>query len=193
MNSRNFEYFGEDPFLASRMAVNYIEGVQSQGVSATVKHFLGNNSDFGRHKTDSIIDERTLREIYLPAFEAAVKEAHVGAVVDSYNLTNGAHMTQNGYFNNDVLKKEWGFLGILMSDWGSTHDTVAAANGGLDLEMPSGSFPIKKCCSRLFSREESPWPLWMTKSAGFCARRSDLPARARTNGHHYPRLQRTGI
>jgi beta-glucosidase len=138
MNSRNFEYFGEDPFLASRMAVNYIEGVQSQGVSATVKHFLGNN-DFGRHKTDSIIDERTLREIYLPAFEAAVKEAHVGAVMDSYNLTNGAHMTQNGYFNNDVLKKEWGFLGILMSDWGSTYDTVAAANGGLDLEAVSQS------------------------------------------------------
>src|SRR6185436_7086232 len=86
MNGRNFEYFGEDPFLASRMAVGYIKGVQGQGVSATIKHFLANNSEFDRHKTDSIIDERTLREIYLPAFEASVKEAHVGAVMDSYNL-----------------------------------------------------------------------------------------------------------
>jgi len=81
MNGRNFEYFGEDPFLASRMVVGYIKGVQSQGVSATIKHFVANNSEFDRHNTDSIIDERTLREIYLPAFEAAVKEAHVGAVM----------------------------------------------------------------------------------------------------------------
>jgi beta-glucosidase len=104
MNGRNFEYFGEDPFLASRMAVGYIKGVQSQGVSATVKHFLGNNSEFDRHNTDSIIDERTMREIYLPAFEAAVKEAHVGAIMDSYNLTNGLHMSQNKYLLTDVVK-----------------------------------------------------------------------------------------
>src|SRR5712692_2809917 len=109
MNGRNFEYFGEDPFLASRIAVGYIKGVQSQGVSATIKPFMGNNSEFDRHNTDSAIDQRTLREIYLPVFEAAVKEAHVGAVMDSYNLTNGAHMTQNGYLNIDILKKEWGF------------------------------------------------------------------------------------
>jgi beta-glucosidase len=140
MNGRNFEYFGEDPFLASRIAVGYIKGVQSQGVSATVKHFLGNNSEFDRHNTDSIIDERTLREIYLPVFEAAVKEARVGAIMDSYNLTNGTHMSQNGYFNTDIAKKEWGFDGIMMSDWTSTYDAVPAANGGLDLEMPSGKF-----------------------------------------------------
>src|SRR5215469_8670004 len=140
MNGRNFEYFGEDPFLASRIAVGYIRGVQSQGVSATVKHFLGNNSEFDRHNTDSIIDERAMREIYLPVFEAAVKEAHVGAVMDSYNLTNGIHLTQNSYLNHDVLKNEWGFQGILMSDWTSTYDAVAAANSGLDLEMPSGIF-----------------------------------------------------
>jgi beta-glucosidase len=137
---RNFEYFGEDPFLAARTAVGYIKGVQSQGVSATVKHFMGNNSDFDRHNVDSIIDERTMREIYLPAFEAAVKEAHVGSVMDSYNLTNGLHLTQNGYLNTDVAKKEWGFQGIMMSDWDATYDGVAAANGGLDLEMPSGKF-----------------------------------------------------
>jgi beta-glucosidase len=135
---RNFEYFGEDPFLSSRTAVAYIEGMQSQGVSATVKHFIGNNQEYDRHNMDSIIDERTMREIYLPVFEAAVKEAHVGAVMDSYNLTNGQHMTQNGYLNTEVAKKDWGFTGIMMSDWDSTYDAVAAANGGLDLEMPSG-------------------------------------------------------
>src|SRR6266700_4014194 len=140
MNGRNFEYFGEDPFLASRIAVSYIKGVQSQGVSATIKHFMGNNSEFDRHNTDSIIDERTMHEIYLPTFEAAVKEAHVGAIMDSYNLVNGAHATQNDWMNNQVAKKEWGFDGIIMSDWTSTYDTAGAANGGLDLEMPSGRF-----------------------------------------------------
>jgi beta-glucosidase len=140
MNGRNFEYLGEDPYLASQIAVGYIEGMQSQGVSATAKHFVGNNSDYDRHNTDSIIDERTMREIYLPAFEAAVKQAHVRAVMDSYNLTNGSHMTQNAHLNIDILKKEWDFDGILMSDWTSTYDAVGAANGGLDLEMPSGKF-----------------------------------------------------
>jgi beta-glucosidase len=137
---RNFEYFGEDPFLASRTAVAYINGVQSQGVSATIKHFMGNNQEFLRHDGDSIIDERTMREIYLPTFEAAVKEAHVGAIMDSYNLVNGQHATQNGFLNNVIAKKEWEFDGIVMSDWGATYDGVAAANGGLDLEMPSGKF-----------------------------------------------------
>jgi beta-glucosidase len=139
-NGRNFEYFGEDPFLTSRITVAYIEGMQSQGVSATVKHFTGNNSEYDRHNVDSIIDERTLREIYLPGFEAAVKEARVGSVMDAYNLTNGAHMTQNSILNTDVAKKEWGFEGIMMSDWDATYDAIGAANGGLDLEMPSGKF-----------------------------------------------------
>src|SRR5712692_7125745 len=144
MNGRNFEYFGEDPFLASRIAVGYIKGVQAQGVSATIKHFMGNNSEFDRHNTDSIIDERSIREVYLPAFEAAVKEAHVGAIMDSYNLTNGEHVTQNGQLNTELLKKDWGFNGIVMSDWVATYDGVAAANGGLDLEMPSGAFMNRK-------------------------------------------------
>jgi beta-glucosidase len=144
MNGRNFEYFGEDPLLASRIAVGYIKGVQSQDVSATIKHFMGNNSEFDRHNTDSIIDERTMREIYLPVFEAAVKEAHVGAIMDSYNLTNGAHLTQHEHLNKEVAKNEWGFKGIMMSDWSSTYDGVAAANGGLDLEMPAGAFMNRK-------------------------------------------------
>src|SRR5580704_2694900 len=140
MNGRNFEYFGEDPFLASRMAVSVIQGVQGQGVIATAKHFAGNNSEFARMTLSSDIDERTLREIYLPAFEASVKEADVGAVMDGYNLVNGVYMTQNDYLNNVIAKKEWGFDGIMMSDWGATHNGVAAANGGLDLEMPSPTF-----------------------------------------------------
>jgi beta-glucosidase len=140
MNGRNFEYMGEDPYLAGKIAVGYILGMQSQGVSATVKHFAVNNSEFDRHNTDAIVDERTLREIYLPAFEAAVKEGHVGAVMDSYNLINGSHASQNAHLNIDILKKEWGFTGLLMSDWTSTYDTLGVANGGLDMEMPEGVY-----------------------------------------------------
>ena len=139
MAGRNFEYLGEDPFLASRTAVAYIEGLQSKGVCATIKHFMGNNEEYDRHNVDSLIDERTMREIYLPTFEAAVKQGHVCAIMDSYNLTNGQHMSQNGYLNNDVARKDWGFDGIMMSDWDSTYDGVAAVNGGLDLEMPAGA------------------------------------------------------
>src|SRR6266702_506428 len=136
MNGRNMEYFGEDPYLAGRVAVGYINGIQSEGVSATVKHFAANNSEYDRHRINSIIDERTLHELYLPAFEAAVREAHVGAVMDSYNLVNGEHSTQNRHLNVDILRNEWGFQGVLMSDWTATYDGVAAANNGLDLEMP---------------------------------------------------------
>ncbi|HXS11584.1 MAG TPA: glycoside hydrolase family 3 C-terminal domain-containing protein [Acidobacteriaceae bacterium] len=140
MAGRNFEYMGEDPWLASRMAVAYIEGVQSMGVSATVKHFALNNQEFNRHNASSDADERTMRELYLPAFEAAVKEAHVGAIMDSYNLVNGTHSTQNGWLNNTVAKQQWGFDGVIMSDWVSVYNGVAAANNGLDLEMPFSHF-----------------------------------------------------
>jgi beta-glucosidase len=140
LNGRNFEYFGEDPWLASRIVVGYVRGVQSQGVGATIKHFVGNDSEYARRTSDSTIDERTLRELYLPAFEAAVKEAHVGAVMSGYNLTNGQHMTAHPHLVRDVLKRDWGFDGVFMSDWDATHDGVAAANAGLDLEMPSAKF-----------------------------------------------------
>ncbi len=139
-NGRNFEYFGEDPYLSGEMAVGYITGMQTQGVSATVKHFAANNSEYLRHDSDSIVDERTLREIYLPAFEMAVKKAHVGAVMDSYNLINGAHATQNSHLNIDILRNDWHFPYTLMSDWVATYDGVGAANGGLDIEMPNGAF-----------------------------------------------------
>ncbi len=140
MCGRNFEYFGEDPFLASRMAVAVIEGMQSEGVIATAKHYMGNNQEYDRYNVSSDIDERTMREIYLPAFEASVKEANVGAIMDSYNLINGEHATQNKFINIQVAKTDWGFQGVIMSDWDATHDGVAAANGGMDLEMPSGQY-----------------------------------------------------
>jgi beta-glucosidase len=140
MNGRNFEYFGEDPWLAGQIAVGYIEGVQSQGVAATIKHYLGNNSEFARETSDSVIDERTLREIYLPAFEAAVKRARVGSVMSSYNLANGTYTTASSYLVRKVLKGDWGFQGVYMSDWGATHESLAAVNAGLDLEMPTGRF-----------------------------------------------------
>jgi beta-glucosidase len=136
VTGRNFEYLGEDPYLAGRIAVGFINGVQSQGVSATVKHFAANNSEFDRNNTDSVVDERTLREIYLPAFEAAVKDGKVGAIMDGYNLVNGHYMSQHAYLNNDVAKGEWGFDGVIMSDWIATYDAIGMANGGLDIEMP---------------------------------------------------------
>jgi beta-glucosidase len=138
MCGRNFEYYGEDPYLASRMVVAYITGVQHEGVVATVKHFAANNQEYDRHQVSSDVDERTLREIYLPTFRAAVEEAHVGAVMNAYNLVNGVHCSQNNHLLNEILKGDWKFDGFVMSDWSSTYDGVAAANAGLDLEMPSG-------------------------------------------------------
>jgi beta-glucosidase len=140
LDSRNFEYFSEDPFLAANMTVPYIEGVQSQGVIATVKHFALNDQEYNRYNVSVDVDERTMREIYLPAFEAAVTQAHVDAVMNSYNLVNGVHATQNEFLNLRVLKGDWGFQGILMSDWNATCDTVGSANNGLDLEMPGPRF-----------------------------------------------------
>ena len=144
VSGRNFEYLSEDPYLNAQLAVPYIEGVQAQGVSATVKHFAANNQEYDRHNVSSDVDERTLRELYLPAFEAAVKVAGVTAVMDSYNLLNGVHATQNDFLNVKVLKGEWGFRGLLMSDWDATYDGVAAANNGLDLEMPYAKFMNEK-------------------------------------------------
>ncbi len=140
VNGRNFEYLSEDPYLNSELVVPYIQGVQSQGVSATVKHYAMNNQEYNRHNVDVEIDERTMREIYLPPFEAAVTKADVGAVMNSYNLINGSHATQNAFLNLKVLKGDWKFNGVLMSDWSATYDGVAAVNNGLDLEMPSARF-----------------------------------------------------
>ncbi len=138
MNGRNHEYFGEDPFLAGQMAAHYVIGLQTQNVSATIKHFVGNDSEFARFNSNTVVSERALREIYLPPFEAAVRQGHAGAIMDSYNQLNGVWMAQNAPLNDGVAKGEWGFDGLIMSDWVATKDGVASANGGLDLEMPAG-------------------------------------------------------
>jgi beta-glucosidase len=132
---RNFEYYGEDPFLAGRMAVGYIKGVQSQGVASCVKHFAANNQETDRGTINVEMDERTLREIYLPAFKAAVQEAKVWTVMGAYNKFRGTHCCESDYLLNQVLKKEWGFQGLVVSDWAGVHDTRGAVLGGLDLEM----------------------------------------------------------
>ncbi len=137
---RNFEYFGEDPYLASRIAVGYVRGIQSQGVAATAKHFAANNHENDRNNDSSEVDERTLNEIYFPAFRAAVQEGGAKAVMCSYNLINGIHASADDWLLNQVLKKQWGFSGLVMSDWGAVHETLGCVNGGLDLEMPSGEF-----------------------------------------------------
>ena len=135
-NGRNFECYSEDPHLTSEIAVAYIEGLQSRGVGATVKHFIGNKSEYERHTMSSDIDERALREIYMPPFEAAVKRAKTWALMTSYNRIDGTYVSERSDLVNGVLKTEWGFDGAVMSDWYGTQSTVEAVAGGLDLEMP---------------------------------------------------------
>lgn len=137
---RNFEYMGEDPYLAARTAVNYIEGVQSQGVIATIKHFAMNNQEYDRHHVSSDADERTINEIYFPTFKAAVEEAHVGSVMTSYNLVNNVHASANPFLIRENLKGKWAFDGFVMSDWTSTYSTLECIKGGLDLEMPAAQY-----------------------------------------------------
>ncbi|MEM7140249.1 MAG: glycoside hydrolase family 3 C-terminal domain-containing protein [Actinomycetota bacterium] len=133
---RHFESYSEDPALSSRICVAYISGVQSQGVGACVKHFIANDQEFERFTIDVDVDERTLREIYMPPFEAAVREANVRSVMGSYNFINGHHGCAHPELLVDVLKDEWGFDGFVVSDWGAIKETVAPARHGLDLEMP---------------------------------------------------------
>lgn len=133
---RNFEYFGEDPFLAGQISANYIKGLQSQDVMACIKHFAGNNQEYARHAVSSDIDERTLHEIYFPAFEMAVKEADVATVMTSYNLLNGIRPSESKYLNYDVLRDMWGFEGIVISDWRSCYSPLNVATWGVDMEMP---------------------------------------------------------
>lgn len=140
MCGRNFEYFGEDPYLSGEVAKHYILGVQDEGVMATVKHFAANNQEWNRHHASSDVDERTMHEIYFPAFKKAVQQAHVASVMNSYNLIFGVHASENAWLNKTVLRNMWGFDGILMSDWTSVYSSSGAANGGLDLECPKGVY-----------------------------------------------------
>lgn len=136
---RNFEGYGEDPYLAGRLGVAYIRGVQGEGVIPSVKHFVANNEEYERHRIDEKISERALHEIYLPAFKAAVQDADVWTVMSAYNLVNGAHVAENKPLLRDVLQDEFGFKGFVISDWGSTYSTAPTVNAGMDLEMPGGA------------------------------------------------------
>lgn len=138
-NGRNFEYMGEDPYLAGQMAAAYIKGAQEGGVGTTVKHFACNNSDYDRHKSNSVVDERALHEIYLPAFKMAIEAGSLG-IMTSYNQLNGEYASQNQYLIDEVLRKQWGFDGFVISDWTSVYDTVAPLKCGVDLEMPKAKF-----------------------------------------------------
>lgn len=137
LNGRNFEYMGEDPYLAAEMVVPYIHGVQQNGVAACVKHFALNNQEINRHTLNVIVDDRALYEIYLPAFKAAVQKGKAWSIMGAYNLYKGEHCCHNQYLLNNILKKEWGFDGVVISDWGGTHDTDQAIRNGLDLEFGS--------------------------------------------------------
>lgn len=137
LNGRNFEYMGEDPLLASRMVVPYIKGLQSNGVAACVKHYALNNNEVNRHTSNVIVDDRTLYEIYLPAFKAAVTEGGAWSIMGSYNLYQNQHGCHNKRLLRDILRDEWGFDGVVISDWGGTHDTAEAVENGLDLEFGS--------------------------------------------------------
>ena len=143
LNGRNFEYMGEDPYLAARMVVPYVQGVQSNGVATCVKHYALNNHEVNRHTTNVIVDDRALYEIYLPAFKAAVQEGGTWTIMGSYNLYRDQHCCHNEYLLADILRGEWGYDGVVISDWGGTHDTDQAIRNGLDLEFGSWTDGLK--------------------------------------------------
>jgi beta-glucosidase len=136
LGGRNFETFAEDPYLAGQIGVAYVNGLQYQRIGASLKHFAANNQEFERFRGNSVVDERTLREIYLPAFETIVKEAHPWTVMCSYNKINGVYASEHEHLLRKILKEEWGFEGVVVSDWGAVHDIFTPVKAGLDLEMP---------------------------------------------------------
>ena len=158
---RNFEGYGEDPYLAARMGVAYIRGVQTEGVIPSVKHFAANNQEFERHRIDEKIDVRTLHEIYFPAFRAAVQEAGVWAVMSAYNKINGLYCAENPYLLKDTLQRRWGFEGFVISDWGGTYSTAGSVNAGLHLEMPGGE-PMRRWIALPRTQEAGNGAGWLT-------------------------------
>lgn len=140
---RNFEYYSEDPYLSTELAAEYIEGVQEQGVASCMKHFAANNQETRRMNGNSIVDERTLHEIYLASFEGAVKKAKPMSIMCAYNRLNGSYGAENDFLNNEILRKKWGFEGFMVTDWGAVKDRVKGVNAGIDLEMPGPTTPGK--------------------------------------------------
>jgi beta-glucosidase len=159
---RNFEGYGEDPYVAARMGVAYIRGVQGEGVIPSVKHFAANNEEFERHRIDEAIDLRTLHEIYFPAFKAAVEEAGVWAVMNAYNKVNGQYCAENPFLLTETLRKSWGFKGFVISDWGSTYSTAATVNAGMNLEMPGGE-PMRRWLAQPSTQEAGNGAGWLTE------------------------------
>ena len=152
LNGRNFEYMGEDPYLSSVMVVPYIQSLQSNGVAACVKHFALNNQEAHRHTVNVAVDDRALYEIYLPAFKAAVQKGGAWSIMGSYNLYKGQHNCHNQYLLNDILKRDWGFDGAVISDWGGTYDTDQAAMNGLDLEFGTGTDGLSVSASNAYDK-----------------------------------------
>jgi beta-glucosidase len=159
---RNFEGYGEDPYLAARLGVAYVQGVQGEGVIPSVKHLVANNQEFERHRIDEAIDTRTLHEIYLPAFKAAVQEAGAWAVMSAYNKLNGEWCAESPFLLTDILRKEWGFEGFVISDWGSTYSTPRPIHAGMDLEMPGGE-PMRRWLAQQRTQEAGNDGGWLTE------------------------------
>jgi len=159
---RNFEGYGEDPYLASRMAVAYVRGVQGERVIPAVKHFVANNQEFERHRIDEKIDLRTLHEIYFPAFRAAVEEAEAWGVMNAYNKVNGRWAAESRFLLTDILRQRWGFEGFVVSDWGSTYSTADTINAGMDLEMPGGE-PMRSWTARESFQKNGNGAGWLTE------------------------------
>ncbi len=158
---RDFEGYGEDPYLAARLAVAYVKAVQAEGVIPSVKHFAANNQEFERHRIDERVDARTLNEIYFPAFKAAVEEGGVWAVMSAYNKVNGQWCAENPFLLTETLQRRWGFKGFVISDWGSTYGTAGTINAGMNLEMPGGA-PMRSWFARPETQRDGNGAGWLT-------------------------------
>jgi beta-glucosidase len=159
---RNFEGYGEDPYLAARMAVAYVQGVQGEKVIPAVKHFAANNQEFERHRIDEKIDRRTLHEIYFPAFRAAIEEAGAWGVMNAYNKVNGRWAAESHFLLTEILRRRWGFEGFVVSDWGSTYSTADTIKAGMDLEMPGGE-PMRLWTTRESFQRNGNGAGWLTE------------------------------
>jgi beta-glucosidase len=177
---RNFEGYGEDPYLAGELAVAYVRGVQGENVIPSVKHFAVNNQEFERHRIDAKIDERTLHEIYFPAFKAAVQQADAWTVMSAYNKVNGVHCGENPSLLTDILKKEFGFKGFVVSDWGSTYSTAPTVNAGMDLEMPGGP-PMQAFLASPRAQSQGSGAGWLTAEKVLAEVKSGLISEATLN------------